>query len=141
MYQANCKSWSEFLEYAAEYLPAALVSAFRATIQGSETHIARLLFKLTVEISTMMHVLAAGLEIDDSQLDELRWRCVQEVKKTNGGIKFKNVLQEHDNGGVRLKQTLYKSYDDLPLMRRWRRCWVSAAPGPMSWCGAMDSPH
>ena len=89
----------------------------------------------------MMHVLAAGLEIDDSQLDELRWRCVQEVKKTNGGIKFKNVLQEHDNGGVRLKQTLYKSYDDLPLMRRWRQCWASAGQGPTNWCGARDSLH
>ena len=35
----------------------------------------------------------------DSQLDDLRWRCVQEVKKTNGGITFKDTLREHDNGG------------------------------------------
>ena len=111
MYQANCKSRSEFLEHAAqmyagyisadsavEYLPAALVAALRATVEGSEMRISRLLFKLTVEISMMMHVLAAGLEIDNAQLDELRWRCVQEVKKTNGGIKFKDVLREHDNG-------------------------------------------
>lgn len=111
MYQANCKSRSEFLEHAAqmyagyisadsavEYLPAALVAALRATVEGSEMRISRLLFKLTVEIGMMMHVLAAGLEIDNSQLDELRWQCVQEVKKTNGGIKFKDVLREHDNG-------------------------------------------
>ena len=111
MYRANCKSRSEFLENAAqmyagyisadsavEYLPAALVSALRATVQGSETRISRLLFKLTVELSMMMHVLAAGLEIDNSQLDDLRWRCVQEVKKTNGGISFKDTLREHDNG-------------------------------------------
>ena len=111
MYQANCKSRSEFLEDAAqmyagyisadsavEYLPAALVAALRATVEGSEMRISRLLFKLTVEIGMMMHVLAAGLEIDNSQLDELRWQCVQEVKKTNGGIKFKDVLREHDNG-------------------------------------------
>ena len=111
MYQANCKSRSEFLEHAAqmyagyisadsavEYLPAALVAALRATVEGSEMRISRLLFTLTVEIGMMMHVLAAGLEIDNSQLDELRWQCVQEVKKTNGGIKFKDVLREHDNG-------------------------------------------
>lgn len=109
MYQANCKSRSEFLENAAqmyagyisadsavEYLPAALVSAFRATVQGSETRIARLLFKLTVELSMMMHVLAAGLEIDASQLDALRWQCVQEVKKTNGSITFKDTLKKHE---------------------------------------------
>ena len=67
----------------------------RGTIQCSEERIARLLFKLAVEISMMMHVLAAGLEIDASQLDQLRWQCVQEVKKTNGGISFKDTLKKH----------------------------------------------
>ena len=111
MYQANCKSRSEFLENAAQmyagyisadsavkYLPAALVSAFQATVQLSENRIARLLFKQTVELSMMMNVLAAGLEIDDSQLDNLRWRCVQKIKKTNGSITFKDTLREHSNG-------------------------------------------
>ena len=112
MYQANCKSRSEFLENAAQmyagyisadsaikFLPAALVSAFPATVQLSEDRIARLLFKQTVELSMMMNVLAAGLEIDESQLDDLRWRCVQNVKRTNGGITFKDTLREHNNGG------------------------------------------
>ena len=112
MYQANCKSRSEFLENAAQmyagyisadsatkYLPAALVSAFQATVQLSEDRIARLLFKQTVELSMMMNVLAAGLEIDESQLDDLRWRCVQAVKKTNGSITFKDTLREHNSGG------------------------------------------
>ncbi len=101
MPNANCRNQNEFVEKAirfysdhiisqevTDFLAPALVDALRATVQGSENRIARLLFKLTVEISMMMHVLAAGLEIDDSQLDDLRWRCVQEVKKTNGGIKF-----------------------------------------------------
>lgn len=112
MYQANCKSRSEFLENAAQmyagyisadsavkYLPAALVAALRATVQCSDDRISRLLFKQTVELSMMMNVLAAGLEIDDSQLDDLRWRCVQNVKKTNGSITFKDTLREHNNGG------------------------------------------
>ena len=112
MYQANCKSRSEFLENAAQmyagyisadsaikYLPAALVSALRATVQCSEDRISRLLFKQTVELNMMMNVLAAGLEIDDSQLDELRWRCVQNVKKTNGSISFADTLRNHNNGG------------------------------------------
>ena len=112
MYQANCKSRSEFLENAAQmyagyisadsaikYLPAALVSALRATVQCSEDRISRLLFKQTVELSMMMNVLAAGLEIDDSQLDNLRWRCVQNVKKTNGSITFKDTLREHNSEG------------------------------------------
>lgn len=108
---ANCRSRNEFVEEAirfysdhiisqevTDFLAPALVSALRATVQGSETRISRLMFKLTVELSMMMHVLATGLEIDNSQLDDLRWRCVQEVKKTNGGISFKDTLREHDNG-------------------------------------------
>ncbi len=61
--------------------------------------IARLLFKLTVEISMMMHVLAAGLEIDSSQLDALRGRCVQEVKRTNGTINLKDTLLKNQGEG------------------------------------------
>ena len=106
----NCQSQNEFIEKAihfyvehlsaqssTSFLPSALVSALRATIQGSENRIARLLFKLTVEISMMMNVLAAGLEIDASQLDALRWRCVQEVKKTNGTITFKDTLDKNQS--------------------------------------------
>ncbi len=106
----NCKSRSEFIENAirfyagylsgedaVQFLPAALVSALRATVENGEERIARLLFKLTVEIGMMMHVLAAGLEIDNSQLDALRWQCVQEVKKTNGGISFKDTLKKHED--------------------------------------------
>lgn len=104
----NCQSQNEFIEKAihfyvehlsaqesTRFLPSALVSALRATVQGSENRIARLLFKLTVEISMMMNVLAAGLEIDSTQLDALRWRCVQEVKKTNGTITFKDTLKKN----------------------------------------------
>ncbi len=109
---ANCRSRNEFVEEAirfysdhiisqevTDFLAPALVSALRATIQGSENRIARLMFKQTVELSMMMNVLAAGLEIDDSQLDELRWRCVQNVKKTNGSISFADTLRNHNNGG------------------------------------------
>ena len=104
----NCQSQNEFIEKAiyfyvehlaaedsSRFLPSALVAALRSTVQGSENRIARLLFKLTVEISMMMHVLAAGLEIDTSQLDDLRWRCVQEVKKTNGSVTFKDTLTKN----------------------------------------------
>ena len=111
MPNANCQSRNEFVERAicfysdyilskevTNFLAPMLVSALRATVQASENRIFRLLFKQSVELSMMMNVLAAGLEIDESQLDDLRWRCVQNVKKTNGSITFKDTLREHDNG-------------------------------------------
>ena len=111
MPNANCQSRNEFVERAicfysdyilskevTNFLAPMLVSALRATVQSSENRISRLLFKQTVELCMMMNVLAAGLEIDDSQLDDLRWRCVQNVKKTNGSITFQDTLREHDSG-------------------------------------------
>lgn len=77
---------------ASAYLPPALVAALRGTVQDSENRIARLLFKLTVEISMMMNVLAAGMEISDEDLRQLRARCVREVKQTNGRINFKDAI-------------------------------------------------
>ena len=110
MEKANCQSRNEFLEKAlqfycdylatedvADFLPPIFIHAMQGTLQCSENRIARLLFKLTVELSMMMNVLAAGLEIDSSQLDALRWRCVQEVKKTNGTITFKDTLTKNQD--------------------------------------------
>lgn len=101
----NCKSRSDFLETAAQfyagylsgqeataYLPPALVTAMRGTVQDSENRIARLLFKLAVEINMMMNVLAAGMEIRDEDLKTLRVRAIREVKQTNGRINFKDAI-------------------------------------------------
>ena len=110
METANCKNRSEFLDCAArfyagyisgedalEFLPSALVSALRATIQNSESRTARLLFKLAVEIDMMMNVLAVGMEVPPDDLKELRWQCVQNVKATNGSISYKDA-QERQSG-------------------------------------------
>ena len=101
----NSRSRSDFLETAAQfyagylsgqeataYLPPALVAAMRGTVQDSENRIARLLFKLAVEINMMMNVLAAGMEISDEDLKTLRARSIREVKQTNGRISFKDAI-------------------------------------------------
>ena len=75
-----------------------LVAAIRATVQNSESHICRLLFKLAVEMDMMMNVLAAAMEIPEEQLRELRGRCVEEVKKTPGMISLDDAV-EYQNGG------------------------------------------
>ena len=107
---ANSQSKNEFVENALifycgylsaknsdDFLPPALVSAMRGTVQDSENRIARLLFKMTVEISMMMNVLAVGLEINADDLDRLRGQCVRDVKKSNGNITFKDAV-EFQNG-------------------------------------------
>ena len=109
---ANCKSRSEYLEKAAlfyagyvsgqdatAYLPPALASVLRGTVQDTENRICRLLFKLAVEQDMVMNVLAAGMEIPDEQLKALRGRCVQNVKKTSGSISLDDAVR-YQRGGL-----------------------------------------
>ena len=106
MQAGNCKSRSEFLEKAAQfyagylsgqeaiaYLPPALASVMRGTIQDTENRICRLLFKLAVELDMVMNVLAAGMEIDPEQLEKLRGRCVQNVKSTRGSVTLESAVE------------------------------------------------
>ena len=101
----NCQSQNAFIEKAihfyagyistqdaSEFLPPILISALRGIVRESENHICRMLFKLAVEVSMMMNVLAAGLEVSDETLRQLRARCVREVKQTNGCISFKDAV-------------------------------------------------
>ncbi len=107
MPRSNCRSQNEFVEKAvrfycdylaaedvADFLPPIFVHAMRGTLQCSEDRISRLLFKLAVEMSMMMNVLAIGLEIDADQMDRLRGQCIQAVKRSNGGISFKDTVKE-----------------------------------------------
>lgn len=109
---ANSKSRSEYLEKAAlfyagyvsgqdaiAYLPPALVSALRSTIQATEERISRLMFKLAVEQDMVMNVLAYGMEISEDTLRDLRGHCVQNVKKTNGAVTLEKAV-EFQKGGT-----------------------------------------
>ena len=102
----NCQNQSEFIEKAihfyagyvasksgTEFLAPVLVSALQGTVENAENHIARLLFKLAVEIDMMMNVLASELDVTPDALEQLRGRCIQEVKKTGGSVTFKDAVR------------------------------------------------
>lgn len=106
----NCQSQNEFIEKAirfyagyvssqeaTEYLPVALVSALRDTIDNSENRTARLLFKLAVEMDMMMNVLAVQMNVPEDDLAKLRNMCVRHVKETKGSISYKEA-QRRQNG-------------------------------------------
>ena len=107
----NCQTQNEFIEKAirfyagyvsgqeaAAYLPPALASVLRGTVRDTENRICRLLFKLAVELDMVMNILAAGMEIPEGQLRELRGRCVQNVKKTNGSITIEDAVAYQKGG-------------------------------------------
>ena len=103
---SNCQTQNEFVEKALQFycdyvasqdcfsvLPPMLVAAIRATVQNSESHICRLLFKLAVEQAVMSNILAAVCEVDQQELERLRNQCIQQIRKTNGMISFDEALK------------------------------------------------
>ncbi len=103
---SNCRSRNDFVnkairwyvghlagETAKEILPLSITSAVSGAVQLSENRVSRLLFKLAVEMSMMMNVVAAGADLDDIGLKRLRGKCVEDVKRSIGAINFDEVLR------------------------------------------------
>ena len=104
----NAKSRSEFIEKAlqfymgyltsenaTEYFSKVLVSAMQGLLREMENRNSGNLFRLSVEMSMMMNILAAGLEINEEDMRKLRGRCVNEVKKTRGKISIEDAVKFH----------------------------------------------
>ena len=102
----NAKSRSEFIEKAlqfymgyltsenaTEYFSKVLVSAMQGLLREMENRNSGNLFRLSVEMSMMMNILAAGLEINEEDMRKLRGRCVNEVKKTRGKISIEDAVK------------------------------------------------
>ena len=100
----NCKSQSEFIEKAIrfyigyisaedsmKFLPTAITSAMSGIVGTSEKRIARVMFKLAVEMSMMMNIIASTADVDENTLRRLRGKCVNDVKKSVGTVTFEDV--------------------------------------------------
>ncbi|WP_072902851.1 hypothetical protein [Hathewaya proteolytica] len=102
----NCKSRSEFIDKALNfymgylvsedttgYLSKILISAMQGTLKETENRNSSNIFRLSVEMSMMMNILAAGLEISEEELRNLRGRCVQQVKKARGKVSMEEAIK------------------------------------------------
>lgn len=104
--ETNCLSRNEFIAEAIRFYITflkkknysdLLTPAFESVVGGkiatTENHIARVLFKQSVEIAMMMHVVAGAFQIDEDNLDRLRGMCVDEVSKLGGKFKFEDAVR------------------------------------------------
>lgn len=102
----NCKSRNEFIEKAlrfymgylstedtSEYLSRALVATLHGIMADNANRFRSLIFKLCVEVGMASHTVAAHFKADPIGLRELRRYVVDEVKRTNGQIKFDDALE------------------------------------------------
>ncbi len=102
--QADARSRNEFLNQALKfyigyltsekvenYMLSTIASVMHATVKDSENRMARAMYKLAVEVSKLSHVTAYGHEVDEETLRKLQAKCVEEVKRMNGAIKFEDA--------------------------------------------------
>ena len=108
--QADVKSRNEFLNQALKFYIGYLTSAkienymlfsissvMHATVKDSENRMARAMFKLAVETSKLANVIAYSQEIDEESMGKLHVRCMEEVKRINGAVKFEDAYEyQHD---------------------------------------------
>lgn len=106
-YKENgCITKSEFIEKAIlfycgyltandyrEYFPNVIVSTTKGMLDSFENRMANILFKNTVELSMVLHVLAATHSISEDTLADLRRMCIDDVKKINGTISLADAVK------------------------------------------------
>ena len=105
----NCASKTEFIEKAVKfyigylrqeevnYLSPMITETVKAQIKGTEQRLARLLFKVTVELGKLFHMPAALNDVDDEILKSLHAMCVTEVRKINGIIDYEDAVDYQQN--------------------------------------------
>ena len=69
-------------------LPAAIQSAIDGRLGMFEDRMAKLLYKLTVEMDMGMNAVLDCVQVDDDYLRKLRSDSVRSVKATNGLLAF-----------------------------------------------------
>lgn len=102
----NCRSQSEFIEKAIKfyigyldeeksvnYISPMITETVKSQIKGTEQRLARLLFKVAVELGKLSHMLAAMNEVDEETLKSLHAMCVNEVRKINGIIDYEDAVE------------------------------------------------
>ncbi len=77
-----------------ETLPVAIQSAIDGRLGIFEDRMAKLLYKLTVEMDMGMNAVLDCVQVDDDYLRRLRADSVRNVKATNGLLTFEQKVRE-----------------------------------------------
>ena len=106
----NCAVKNEYIEKAirfytgyldtanaSDYLPRILSDVLEGKLDALGSRMARLLFKLAVEQELNARILAALGQFNLDAVDQLRGKCVQSVKQTNGEVRFEDAVRSQTN--------------------------------------------
>ena len=80
-------------QMAEDYLLQSLSYVITGTLQDSENRLARMDFKIAVELSKLSQVIAYSHDIDEDALKRLHLKCLEEVRRINGAIDFESAYK------------------------------------------------
>ena len=105
---ANVNSRNDFIEKAilfyvgylngnsSDYLNDILDKTIKSSIELLEDEIRKTLFKQSVEINMLNHIIATISDLDQETIDLLRKKSIQEVKETSGKITLDAIVKNSD---------------------------------------------
>lgn len=101
---ANCRYRNEYIDKAIlnysgqiaeqennQYLYTKAASLLRSIIEESDHRTEKIVFKLAVEIAMMMHLIARSQNVSQEDMDWLRAKSIEDIKGTNGTLKFDDI--------------------------------------------------
>lgn len=78
---------------AEDYLLQSLSSVMTGTVRDTENRLARMDFKVAVELSKLCHVIAYTHDVDEDALNKLHLKCLDEVRCINGAVDFEDAYK------------------------------------------------
>lgn len=103
----NASSRNDFIEKAicfysgflavkthTDFFAPVIAETIEGVMETTENRLAKLLFKIAVELAKLEQMLASINDMDDETLRLLHIKCVNEVKKINGILKFEEAVKE-----------------------------------------------
>ena len=75
------------------YISPMITETVKAQINGTERRLARLLFKVAVELGKLTHLIAVVNDDDDETRRQLLVMCINEVRKINGTIDCEDAVR------------------------------------------------
>ena len=78
---------------AEDYLLQSLSSVMTGTVRDTENRLARMDFKVAVELSKLCHVIAYTHDVDEDALHKLHLKCLDEVRRINGAVDLEDAYK------------------------------------------------
>lgn len=78
---------------AEDYLLQSLSTVMTGTVRDTENRLARMDFKVAVELSKLCHVIAYTHDVDEDALHKLHLKCLDEVRRINGAVDFEDAYK------------------------------------------------